>query len=110
MGNLPGRHHKHGHKQAAADKPPAAPKHVQSPRSCEWIPIPKDCISSERCTTIEIHPRRLCPLPATIRNRKTVTGFSGVVTEKYKVDKKVLGEGHYGTVRKSERPPSQNIL
>jgi hypothetical protein len=32
----------------------------------------------------------------------SITGFSGDVSLKYKVDAKVLGEGHYGTVRKCQ--------
>ena len=34
------------------------------------------------------------------RPSNAITAFSGDVTSKYSVDKKVLGEGHYGTVRK----------
>ena len=32
----------------------------------------------------------------------SITGFSGAVSAKYRVDAKVLGEGHYGTVRKCQ--------
>jgi len=32
----------------------------------------------------------------------SITGFSGDVASKYKVDTKVVGEGHYGTVRKCQ--------
>jgi hypothetical protein len=32
----------------------------------------------------------------------TITGFTGNVTSKYSVETKVLGEGHYGTVRRCQ--------
>ena len=35
-------------------------------------------------------------------NEPTITGFTGNVSSKYTIETKVLGEGHYGTVRRCQ--------
>ena len=58
--------------------------------------------AAEKSITTPVSPRSATAQLRKPRVSHAITGFGGDVTEKYSVDKKILGEGHYGTVRKCQ--------